>query len=63
VNNAFIERNDMTYAIVDGWWSDAGGSSDALLRTNILVASQYEGDPGECPPDVVRNAAAALRKQ
>src|SRR5262245_20286503 len=63
VNNAFIERNDMTYAIVDGWWSDAGGSSDALLRTNILVASQYEGDPGECPPDVVRNAASALRKQ
>jgi glucose-1-phosphate thymidylyltransferase len=63
VNNAFIERNDMTYAIVDGWWSDAGGSSDALLRTNILVASQYEGDPGECPPEVVRNAAAALRKQ
>ena len=63
VNNAFIESNDMTYAIVDGWWSDAGGSYDALLRTTILVASQYEGDPGECPPDVVRNAASALRKQ
>src|SRR4029078_1392345 len=24
VNNAYIERNEMTFAIVDGWWSDAG---------------------------------------
>src|SRR5215510_11785777 len=49
VNNAYIDRNDMTYDIVDGWWSDAGGSFDSLLRTNILVASQHDGNPEEVP--------------
>src|SRR5262245_14086732 len=39
VNNAYIARNDITYAVVDGWWSDAG-TFESLLRTNILVASQ-----------------------
>ena len=43
VNNAYIERNEMTYAVVDGWWSDAG-TFDSLLRANILVASQFEGE-------------------
>src|SRR5207237_6743883 len=23
VNNAYIDRNDMTYTVTDGWWSDA----------------------------------------
>ena len=39
VNNALHRPNEMSYAIVDGWWSDAG-TFDSLLRANILVASQ-----------------------
>src|SRR5947207_2423937 len=62
VNNAYIERNDMTYATVDGWWSDAG-TFDSLLRTNILVASQFEGNTEELPQAVIQNSASILRKQ
>jgi glucose-1-phosphate thymidylyltransferase len=62
VNNAYIDRNEMTYAIVDGWWSDAG-TFDSLLRTNILVASQFEGDPDEISQAAIQNSASILRKQ
>jgi glucose-1-phosphate thymidylyltransferase len=62
VNNAFIARGAMTYDIIEGWWSDAG-TFDSLLRTNILVASQHEGNAEEMPQDVLQNSASILRKQ
>ena len=37
VNNAYIERGNMTYEILDGWWADAGSSIDGLLKTNMMV--------------------------
>jgi glucose-1-phosphate thymidylyltransferase len=37
VNNAFIERGEMTWEILDGWWTDAG-TFDSLLRASQLVA-------------------------
>ena len=40
VNNAYIERGNMTYEILDGWWTDAGTFS-SLVRANTLVASRY----------------------
>jgi len=62
VNNAYIERNEMTYAIVDGWWSDAG-TFDSLLRSNILVASQAESDSDEISPAAIQASASILRQQ
>jgi len=62
VNNAYIARNDMTYAVVDGWWSDAG-TFDSLLRTNILVASQFEGDAEEISQAAIQSSASILRSQ
>jgi len=38
VNNAYVERGEMTYDILEGWWADCGASIDALLRANNLVA-------------------------
>src|SRR5215510_14985592 len=55
VNNAYIERDEMTYSVVEGWWSDAG-TFDSLLRTNILVASQFEGDPEEISQAAIQNS-------
>ena len=52
----------MTYAVVDGWWSDAG-TFDSLLRTNILVASKFEGDSEEISQTAVQGAASILRQQ
>jgi glucose-1-phosphate thymidylyltransferase len=46
VNNAYIERGQMTYDILDGWWTDAG-TFESLLLANNLVAhlAQETQDP------------------
>jgi glucose-1-phosphate thymidylyltransferase len=37
VNNTYIEWNQLTYDVLDGWWTDAG-TFDSLIRANKLVA-------------------------
>ena len=37
VNNMYIERGEMSFGILDGWWTDAG-TFESLLSANILVA-------------------------
>ena len=37
VNNAYIDEGTMTYAFLDGWWTDAG-TFDSLLRAGNLVS-------------------------
>lgn len=37
VNNAYIERNEMTWEELDGWWTDAG-TFESLLHASNLVA-------------------------
>lgn len=37
VNNAYLQRGDLTYEVLDGWWSDAG-TFDSLYRATCLVA-------------------------
>jgi glucose-1-phosphate thymidylyltransferase len=50
VNNAYIEAGDLTWDILDGWWSDAG-TFESLLRASNLVAElrarQSKGSPGK----------------
>ena len=37
VNNHFINRGEMTWAELDGWWTDAG-TFESLLRASNMVA-------------------------
>jgi glucose-1-phosphate thymidylyltransferase len=37
VNNAYIERGEMTWGELEGWWSDAG-TFESLLHASNLVA-------------------------
>ena len=37
VNNAYIKNNQLTYGILDGWWSDAG-TFESLHRVNQLLS-------------------------
>jgi glucose-1-phosphate thymidylyltransferase len=37
VNNAYINRGEMTWEILDGWWTDTG-TFNSLLRASQLVA-------------------------
>lgn len=36
VNNAYISRNELTYDILPGWWTDAG-THESLARANELA--------------------------
>ncbi len=40
VNNAYIERGEMAYDLLDGWWLDAGENHEALLKANVVVARE-----------------------
>ena len=40
VNNAYLQKGELTYDILEGWWSDAG-TFDSLLRANQLVAEAF----------------------
>src|SRR6202165_4275261 len=37
VNNFYLQEGNLTYEVLDGWWTDAG-TFDSLLRANNLVA-------------------------
>lgn len=37
VNNTYIERGQLAWEVLDGWWSDAG-TFDSLMRASKLVA-------------------------
>lgn len=39
VNNRYIEWGEMTFDVLDGWWTDCG-TFDSLLRANKLVAQK-----------------------
>jgi glucose-1-phosphate thymidylyltransferase len=36
VNNAYIDNNEVTHALLDGWWTDAGTHS-SYFKANCLV--------------------------
>ena len=44
VNNAYIREGSMTYALLDGWWTDAG-TFESLLRAANLVADTRIKNP------------------
>ena len=37
VNNAYIEAGELTWSVLDGWWTDAG-TIESLFLANRLVA-------------------------
>jgi len=52
VNNAYIERGEMTWDELEGWWTDAG-TFESLLRASNLVAETGANN------EVVKHAAEA----
>lgn len=43
VNNAYIKRGEMTWEMLDGWWTDAG-TFESLLLANHLVSKMGENN-------------------
>ena len=42
VNNVYLQRGELEYDTVDGFWIDAGDSHTALLKATVAVA-RFEG--------------------
>jgi glucose-1-phosphate thymidylyltransferase len=55
VNNAYIERNAMTWEELDGWWTDAG-TFESLLHASNLVAKSGANRMDLEPEEVAANA-------
>jgi glucose-1-phosphate thymidylyltransferase len=45
VNNAYIERGELTWDVLDGWWTDAG-TFESLLRASNLIAKTGANNMG-----------------
>jgi glucose-1-phosphate thymidylyltransferase len=41
VNNAYLKKGELTYDILEGWWTDCG-TFDSLLRANNLIAEKHK---------------------
>lgn len=39
VNNTYLKKGELTYSVLNGWWTDCG-TFDSLLRANKLVAKK-----------------------
>ena len=55
VNNAYIERDAMTWEELEGWWTDAG-TFESLLRASNLVAETGANKMNFEPEEVAANA-------
>ncbi|MDD2807050.1 MAG: sugar phosphate nucleotidyltransferase [Patescibacteria group bacterium] len=42
VNNYYVEKNQMTFSSLSGWWGDGGESFDSLLKAGNLVAQSRQ---------------------
>ena len=51
VNNRYIEWGDMTYDVLEGWWTDAGTIESLLLANNLAASTEKNRSaaPGEAP--------------
>ena len=56
VNNMYIERGNLEYEILDGWWTDAG-TFESLLRATNLVAQGGANHVSTTGPSVAEDKA------
>jgi len=47
VNNAYIESGDLSWDVIEGWWTDAG-TFDSLLKASNLIA-ELRAQDGRTP--------------
>jgi len=43
VNNSYLKKDQLSYSVLDGWWTDAG-TFESLLRANQLIAEKNAGN-------------------
>ncbi|WP_058867106.1 sugar phosphate nucleotidyltransferase [Chloracidobacterium thermophilum] len=45
VNNAYIARGELTWEVLDGWWTDAGTFESLHLASNLVAAMRLTAAP------------------
>lgn len=53
VNNSYLEKGQLEYDLLEGFWTDAG-TFDSLLRANVLVAEKMKQTPSTAKEVSVR---------
>jgi len=48
VNNAYIEKNQLSYEILEGWWTDAG-TFESIRSADTLWRETWGSDPDRIP--------------
>jgi glucose-1-phosphate thymidylyltransferase len=56
VNNAYIERGEMTWDLLKGWWSDAGTFESLLHASNLVAETGANNLELENPAEAGANA-------
>ena len=54
VNNAYIREGKMTFAWLDGWWTDAGTFESLLRAANLVAASRHSRESVEIAEGAAR---------
>ncbi len=55
VNNAYIERSEMTWEELDGWWTDAGTFESLLFASNLVAETGANKIELQQPAEVKAN--------
>ncbi|MFH1597620.1 MAG: sugar phosphate nucleotidyltransferase [Patescibacteria group bacterium] len=42
VNNHYLDKGQLTYEVLKGWWGDGGESFDSLLKASNLAADSFK---------------------
>ncbi len=53
VNNVYIQRRQMTYDILDGWWTDAGVPETLYRAATLVRERELQRQKGSVPHDVL----------
>jgi glucose-1-phosphate thymidylyltransferase len=52
VNNAYIREGSMTYAHLNGWWTDAGTFESLLRAANLVAGTRTRTEAEDVAPVV-----------
>jgi len=53
VNNMYLQRGDLAYDVLEGWWTDAGTFESLLRATNLVVQTGANKDEATSDAETV----------
>ncbi len=63
VNNEYLRRGDLTHAVLDGWWTDAGQFESLLRASNFVAEGGANKVEGGAHPNAAKNEPAVAGRK